>query len=160
MREIKFRAWGGSKMYYAGELINLGLGEFANFYIGLSGNVSLLEDDDGGKSGVWEHEISDFGEKFILMQYTGLKDKNGVEIYEGDIYKLTVGDKYWVHVVKTFDGQFGVMLFGALLYKNFYVDVDTDEFVYEISYINAGTRSFVHSGKDVEVIGNIYENKV
>ena len=134
MREIKFRAW----LKRRDKMVYFGLFELDGEYI-IREEVSIYDDDP-------------------VMQYTGLKDKNGVEIYEGDIYKLTVGDKYWVHVVKTFDGQFGVMLFGALLYKNFYVDVDTDEFVYEVSYINAGTRSFVHSGKDVEVIGNIYEN--
>lgn len=61
MREIKFRAWliGIEKMMY-----------------------EIEKDDDLADI------IADNGKRYVLMQYTGLKDKNGKEIYEGDIVKI------------------------------------------------------------------------
>lgn len=72
-------------------------------------------------------------EEVELMQYTGLKDKNGKEIYEGDIYH--VGDKNIRYLVVWFDSGFE----GKQLRSTSY----------------AGLKSWA---KDIEILGNIYEN--
>lgn len=74
MREIKFRAWSrkfGGMIYPNSEY---------------SINVH--------SSTVWKDARDD--ESAILMQFTGLKDKNGKEIYEGDIVQLRRGSQYEV----------------------------------------------------------------
>ena len=68
-REIKFRAWNGSMLYKA----------------------SLL-DEHGYAYENWRDYEDGTPKSNILMQYTGVKDKNGKEIYEGDI--LTNGRKH------------------------------------------------------------------
>ena len=66
MREIKFRAWDNVEKEFIGQ-------DYFNLidFVGNTYQFSL---------GKLNQEIS-----FELMQFTGLKDKNGVEIYEGDV---------------------------------------------------------------------------
>ena len=115
MREIKFRAWveEENEMLSVEEIIFCEVGGVAEI------------------NGWWDDS------RFILMQYTGLKDKNGVEIYEGDIVK------WWGYEV-----QFGRQLRPErIIYINDYIK-DT----YKILCITENTR------QTVEVIGNIHEN--
>jgi hypothetical protein len=70
---------------------------------------------------------------YELMQYTGLTDKNGKEIYEGDIIHLKFGELNANLVVK-WDKYMG------------------------LKYHNGGWTSLVHVDTHGEVIGNIFEN--
>ena len=85
-------------------------------------------------------------DKYILMQSTGLKDKNGVEIFEGDIVLFSVSDGF-----NHLDHEKAVVqasgYHSGLICK--LVDLDLE---YRIYY-----DPVFHT--DYEVIGNIYENK-
>ena len=88
-----------------------------------------------------------------IMQYTGLHDKNGKEIYEGDIIPQEV-----VLSQKLDDGW--ERLIGKEI-VNFQVVYDQSRALYALRSIEHGDRSFSLWKKPIlngEVIGNIYEN--
>jgi len=111
MREIKFRVWFKDLQI----MVNEGFDE---------------EKDCLNKT------LKKFNAKQNLMQYTGLKDNNGVEIYESDIIQCTNEETYiieWHNEMCCFVG--------------YMEDRDYEMF------------SYVLRPKGIKVIGNIYENR-
>lgn len=130
MREIKFRAWDkiGQKMCDGG------------FYLYPNGKL------------IWRNDAEPTEDSYILMQYTGLCDKNGREIYEGDIVKqefTVVGDLT--------DGQAGfsgedIGIARILPSKGVCIIFNNNK-----KYNNKKYKNIRHYRS--EIIGNIFENK-
>lgn len=125
MREIKFRAWDTytKKMIVTGFHI---FGEVLEF--------------NALKSYLDKHPNSNYESSLlrtndvIIMQFTGLKDKNGVEIYEGD--KFRVGED--ILTISEYLGSFGYWYF--------------DDFI-------SISKTWHNIKNIIEVIGNIYEGE-
>lgn len=118
MREIKFRAWDkvNKKMQYSGIV----WGEY---------DFPVLSGFNYG---------DDINNLSNLMQYTGLKDKNGKEIYEGDIIQ-------WINYT-TNDGMKNITV----------IEYDDKDASFYIG--NWYDRYFPDTSKEALIIGNIYEN--
>ena len=146
MREIKFRAWFSKQQ----KMVNVEEMEIYN------GGVTVKAKTDWEKGG-WYTQLRGATNRktvalgstrqvprVILMQYIGVKDKNGVDVYDGDIvqvkaddYELVISEVKWGEVeypafdLPKYDG-YGMNAFAAIYHSD--------------------------PKETIEVIGNIYEN--
>lgn len=121
-RELKFKVW-----------------DAKNKVMILKPHLSI---ENGEVKPNYEHEI--------VLQYTGRKDSDKKEIYEGDIIRL----EYWPDLPSTK----GIQLVKFLVvhyYENHthYSAVDDDGHSYSVGFGGSAVKSFV-------VVGNIYEKKI
>jgi len=120
MREIKFRLWNNdTKCMYADSGLSIALG--------LNDAVQKALENN-----------------YIIMQYTGLKDKNGKEIYEGDILNSKN------------DGKDGCDVWDYKTHVNLIVRWN-EKYAHLEGLPDHGEWS-VHSFSRIEIIGNIHEN--
>lgn len=131
-REIKFRIWNGAQMEY-----NVTVGKFGNFYVNPGDKGDGLDPNDTASL---TRFTTKYHENTPVMQYTGLKDRNGKEIYEGDI----------VSAVNFYNNN---KLIGVVEWQDngYYIQKENSLYVPSLN-------SRDHQGL-VEVIGNIYENQ-
>jgi len=136
MKEIKFRAW--IKSVNAMSDWDTILKECDRF--------SLLNDDN-----------------FELMQFTGRKDKNGNDIYEGDVVRFKHGEqekKEFYEQVETVSFWRGSFCLGSTSLHDWNTDKDGNiserlsHFQQTINRIDFYYRDF-----ELEIIGNIHQNK-
>lgn len=135
MRQIKFRAWDKDSK----KMFKIARFDFSDYTI-----YSHLFACDGY-----------LGEGCEIMQYTGLKDKNGVEIFEGDLVRFTNG-------IDEIDNGVGKVVWEQSE-CNFVIQYKTTNRVTQEK--NGTTKTIylisneIYQGDvEYEVIGNIYEN--
>jgi len=129
-REIKFRAWDGEQM-----IMQSKNKEYDDYYmLTLQGDFYAHTRTGDEYFDFYESELNK--KTYELMQYTGLKDKNGVEIYEGDILKneKSTSGNFFV--------KFNVGGYDAVYKNNFTLCL----------------HPVLHYFDGAEVTGNIYEN--
>jgi len=135
MKEIKFRAWDRRLKRFS-----------LDFLISPNGRICLNFSGDYVNTGDIDDDIE-------LMQYTGLLDKNGKEIYEGDIVTTGKGEggfpPYDQEQPRLIEFRNGCWCFDAGRYE----DGDWIRFGFWTAS-NEGKNQL----KQMEVIGNIYEN--
>lgn len=123
IRDIKFRAWDKKN-----QIMN-NVEEMIFYKIGDS--VSHINPDD--------NKFKNSIENFELMQYTGLKDKNGKEIYEGDLLMWKGDDGVYFEV-------FYHQHFARFACNSHYQPGRCGGYIPEVFHA------------EMEVIGNIHEN--
>lgn len=126
-------------------------------------DVQELDFEDcfyGGETQIKTTMYSDYFDirEMPLMQYTGLHDKNGKEIYEGDIVEFsdTGEEGYEYKEGYDFENRAKVIYFeGQYCLDNFF---ESDNSYYAIDGQDEILEEILRNG-NCEVIGNIYEDK-
>lgn len=127
-REIKFRAQNFGGYWRYSDKCKNGLGEFFNYFKPDDGSTPILSQN-------------------TLGQYTGLKDKNGKEIFEGDIVEWSV----WIDAQDSVDGT-------ETHKERFRDSIGFGSGCFKLEKRTELLFNKMAPHMEFEIIGNIYEN--
>ena len=136
-REIKFRAWDTRNKQWYSPTHEAYKGDLRELLINFSWQLSAHTMQGLEHESLWK-------DRYILMQYTWLKDKNWKEIYEGDI----MSD--WINkALVKYD-----MDYAAYVLKR----EDNNIFLFFTREVDKFSPLHINIPYNLEIIGNIYEN--
>ena len=121
MKEFKMKAW----LKKENKMVSI---------IGIDLNYQYIRYTDDGNLFKDDYKIAEFKD-IELLQFTGVKDKAGQELYEADVIKFNDG----------IDDIYGL------------ISYDDEDGTYRVSYENI-TEHLLEREGDFEIVGNIFEN--
>ena len=121
MKEFKMKAW----LKKENKMVSI---------IGIDLNYQYIRYTDDGNLFKDDYKIAEFKD-IELLQFTGVKDKAGQEVYEADVIKFNDG----------IDDTYGL------------ISYDDEDGTYRVSYENITEHLSEREG-DFEIVGNIFEN--
>ncbi len=151
MRTIKFRVWDGNKFHYPECDL-----EKTNHYLQFGSNgVFFLHNSEG-------EYITGSKDNGVIQQFTGLKDKNGKEIYEGDIIIAIRSNEPSIIDLRPLSKISDDDTFAWRGKRTFLVDFDVRNLCWNYiicdKKVKGNPYHEIYLLSDIEIIGNIHEN--